>query len=199
MDLGDPCRLEHPDRPPEGEIVLARKPDDHVGRQVEVFESLQPAQVGRARVPARHCPEDAVVARLERHMQVTREGWRLPKRCHELVVDVVDLDRRQAQAGEAWDRTGLADEAGEREARLAVAVAAQVDPGQHDLAMALRDAPPDLGEDRSGAPAPRSTPDERDDTEVAREAAAVLDLDEGADAIKPGVRADTADRAHVAG
>src|SRR5919197_836259 len=65
--------------------------------------------------------------------------------------------------------------------------------------MALRDAPPDLGEDRSGAPAPRSTPDERDDTEVAREAAAVLDLDEGADAIKPGVRADTADRAHVAG
>ena len=47
-------------------------------------------------------------------------------------VDVVHLDRGQAQARQPGDRAGLADEPRQREPR-AVAEAAEVDPGEHDL------------------------------------------------------------------
>ena len=72
-------------------------------------------------------------------------------------------------------------------------------PGEHDLAVTLRDAPPDLVEHRVGDAAARRAADERDHAERARERAAVLDLDEGADAVEPVVRLDAADRTDVAG
>ncbi len=132
-------------------------------------------------------------------MQVRPDVRRLAQRRDELVVDVVDLDRRQAQALDPVDRAGCPDQPRERVAGLAVAEAAEVDAGEDDLAMALRDAGPDLAEDVVGAAAARRAAHERDDAEVARERAAVLDLDERADAIEPRVRPDTADRADVAG
>ena len=58
--------------------------------------------------------------------------------------DVVDLDRREPQPREPRRRAGLADEPRERVAGLAVAKAAEVDAGQHDLAVPLGDAPADL-------------------------------------------------------
>ena len=74
-------------------------------------------------------------------MQVRRDGRRLAQRRDELVVDVVDLDRREAQAREPRRRAGLAHEARQVVARLAVAEAAEVDAGEDDLAVALLDAP----------------------------------------------------------
>src|SRR5438552_11040974 len=96
----------------------------------------------------------------------------------ELAVDVVDLDRRQPQAVEAGHRPHFAHEPRELVPGFAVAVAAEVDPGEDDLTMTLVDAPTDLGEHCCRRAAPRGSADERDDTEVAREAAAVLDLHE---------------------
>ena len=81
----------------------------------------------------------------------------------------------------------------------AVAEAAEVDAGEDDLAVALRDAPADLAEHGVGAAAARRAAHERDHAERARERAAVLDLDEGADAVEPRVGLDAADRADVAG
>ena len=64
--------------------------------------------------------------------------------------------------------------------------------------MALLDAALDLGEHRFRATAARGSTHERDHAERAREAAAVLHLDEGAHAIEPRFRLDARDRADVA-
>src|SRR5207245_6141555 len=66
------------------------------------------------------------------------------------------------------------------------------------LAVTLADAPPYLADDGRGATAPRRAADERDHAEGAREAAAVLHLDEGAHAVEPGFGLNAADRPHVA-
>src|SRR5207237_1420923 len=84
-------------------------------------------------------------------------------------------------------------------AGFAVAIAPEVDAGQHHLAVALVDTPPHLAQDGGGASAPRRPPDERDHAERAREAAAVLHLHEGANAVELGIRLDAADRPDVAG
>src|SRR5207342_723209 len=104
------------------------------------------------------------------------------QRAHQLVADVVDLDRREPQARQPRSRAGRAHELRKREARLAVAVAAEVDPGQNDFLVTLLYAPPHLGEHALGPAAARGPAHERDDAERAREAAAVLHLDEGANA-----------------
>src|SRR5690348_17186557 len=85
------------------------------------------------------------------------------------------------------------------EALCAVAVAAEVDPRQDDLAVSLRDAALDLPEDVGGAAAARRSPHEWNHAEVARERAAVLHLDERADAVEPCICLDAADRADIAG
>ena len=61
------------------------------------------------------------------------------------------------------------------------------------------DAAPDLGEHGVRAAAARGAAHERDDAEAAREAAAVLHLDERAHAVEPRVGLHAADRADVAG
>ena len=78
-------------------VVLRREADDHVGGEVEVAERLELAQVRLDRVAARHRLEDAVVAGLERHVQVRADDRRLAQRGDEVVVDVVDLDRGEAE------------------------------------------------------------------------------------------------------
>src|SRR3954469_17285419 len=112
---------------------------------------------------------------------------RLAPRVDQLAVDVVHLDRRQAQERKSGNRADLPHEARKLVARVAVAVAAEVDPGEHDLAMSLLDAPARLGEHRGGGAAARRAAHEWNHAEVAREAAAVLDLDERANAVEPGV------------
>src|SRR6476660_2880173 len=113
-------------------------------------------------------------------MEVPARRRRLAKRGNELLVDVVDLDRREAAPLEARRCAGLAHEP--RQAVAGGAVAAEVDAGEHDLAMTLHDAAADLAEDRLGRAAPRFSAHERNDAEAARERASVLNLDEGTDA-----------------
>ena len=181
-------------------LVLGREADDHVARQVELGgERLEPAQVGRGRVAAAHRAQHAVVARLQRHVEMARGGRRLAQRGDELVAHVVDLDRAEPQAVEPGRRAGLAHEPRQVVAGVAVAEAAEVDPGEDDLAVALLDAAADLAEHRVGAPAARRAAHERDHAEVAGERAAVLDLHERANAVEPRVGLDAADRADVAG
>ncbi len=112
---------------------------------------------------------------------------------------MVHLDRREAQAFQPGRAAGLADEPRERVAGGAVAEAAEVDAGQHHLAMPLIDATTNLREHRRGRAAARGAADERDHAERARERAAVLDLHERSDAVEPVLRVDAADRANVAG
>ena len=116
-----------------------------------------------------------------------------------LSLDVVHLDRREAEPRQARRGARLAHEPRQVVAGLAIPVAAEVDAGEHDLAMTLVErgarslaAPPSARRLRE---APRTT---RDHAERAREAAAVLHLDEGADAIEPRFRLDARDRADVA-
>ena len=169
-------------------------------RQVELAgERLEPPQVRRGRVPAPHRAQHAVVPRLERDVQVPRDRRGLPQRSDQPVVDVVDLDRAQAQAVQAGDRAGRPHQARQVDARDAVAEAAEVDARQDDLAVALTDPAPNLVEHGVGTPAAGGTAHERNHAEPARERTAVLDPDEGPNALEPRLRPDTADRADVAG
>src|SRR5206468_12283320 len=91
------------------------------------------------------------------------------------------------------------DEPGQRVAGSAVAVAAEVDTGEHDLHVALSNAPTGLAEHRSGGAAPGRAANRRDHAEGAREAAPVLDLHERAHAVEPRVGLHATDGADVAG
>ena len=96
VDPRQPGRLDRLERPAEGSLVLGREADDHVARQVELAgQRLETAQEGRGRVAAAHRAQHAVVARLQRHVQVPGDGGRLAERSDEGVVDVVDLDRAE--------------------------------------------------------------------------------------------------------
>ena len=103
--------------------------------------------------------------------------------------------RRRSRPVELAD---LPDEPRQRVAGVPVAIAAQVDAGQDDLAVALRDPPAHLVEHRGSSAAARAAAHERDHAEVAGEAAAVLDLHERTHAIEACVGLHAADRAHVA-
>src|SRR6185436_494246 len=98
---------------------------------------------------------------------------RLPERGDELVVDVVDLDRGEAKPLDAVDRAGRTDQRGQRVAGGSVAEATEVDAGEDDLAVPLRDAPADLPEHGVGASAPGCPAYERNHAEGTRERAPV--------------------------
>ena len=199
MHLRDPGRLHGRHRIHERALVLGRESDDHVRREVEVLESLELRPVLPDGVPAAHRAEDPVVARLQRHVEMARGDRCLAHRRDQVGGDVVDLDRREPQALEAVDRACVADEPGQGHPGCAVAEAAEVDAGEHDLAMTLRRPAPDLGEHGVGGAAARGAAHERDDAERTREGAAVLDPDEGAHSLEPMVRLDATDRPHVGG
>ncbi len=184
----------------EGALVLGREADDDVARQVELaLKRRQPAEIRRDGITAPHRTEHAVVAGLERDVQVRAHGRCVAQGVDERVVHVVDLDRREAEPLEPGCRAGLAHEPRQVVAGRPVAVAAEVDAGEHDLAMPLIHAAGDLGEYRVRTAAARRAADERDHAEVAREAATVLHLDERAHPVEARVRLDATDRADVAG
>ena len=199
MHLRQPGALDRGQRALERGVVLGREADDHVARQVELAgERLEAAEVGVRRVAAAHRAQDAVVAGLERDVQVLRSGRRLAQRGDERVVHVVDLDRAEPQPLETRRGADLAHEARQVVAGVAVAEAAEVDPREDDLAVALLDAAAHLAQHRVRAAAARRAANERDHAEVARERAAVLDLHERAHAVEPRVGLHAADRADVA-
>ena len=81
----------------EGCVVLAGKPDDHVGREIEARERLDLGEVLRDRVPPSHRPQHAVVARLERDVQVSRGAIGLHESFDEIRAQMIDLDRGQSK------------------------------------------------------------------------------------------------------
>ena len=176
-----------------------READDHVGREVEVVERLDASAELPDRVAASHRAQHVVVARLQRDVEVPRDDGGLAHRRDQVGGDVVHLDRREPQPLEAVDRSRRPDQPRERQPGLAIAEAAEIDAGEHDLLVALRRSPPDLVEDGGRRPAAGGTTDERDHAERARERAAVLDPDEGADPVEPVVGLDAADRTDIGG
>src|SRR5262249_5082684 len=154
MDLRQSSGAHGAQRVRERALVLVGEADDDITREVElVGERREAAEVRRRRIPAAHCTEHVVIARLQRHVQVARDCRRLAQRVDQVVVDMVDLDRGQAQAHETRSLAHLAHEARQVEALLAVAIAAEIDTGEHDLAVPLRDAALDLSEHVCGVPA----------------------------------------------
>ena len=144
-----------------------------------------------------HRPQDAVVAGLERDVEVRRHGRRLPERRGQLVVDVVHLDRGEPEPFDARERACLADEPREGVAGLAVAEAAEVDAGEDDLTVPLLDAPADLREHGRRGPAPGRATHLRDHAEGAGEGAAVLDPDERPPAVELVLGRDAPDGTDV--
>ena len=194
----DPCLGHDGQRVAEGRLALAGKADDDVGREIEAVGERGPAQERRRVVAPPHGLEDPVVARLQRDVEVPAHRGRLAKRRDEPLAHVVHLDRREAEPRQAGRGAGLAHEPRKVVARGAIPVAAEVDAGEDDLAVALIHAARDLSQHAVGRAATRSSPDVRDHAERAREAAAVLHLDERADAIEASFRLDARDRADIA-
>src|SRR6185436_9163747 len=195
VHLRHPGLLDGPERVLERGFVLGREADDHVGRQVEFRRLLDPAQIGGDVIPPAHRPEDAVVARLERDVQMAGDRRGLAHCGHERVAQVIDLDGGQPEPFDPRDRARLADEARKAESGLAVAVAAEVDPRENDLPVPLPDAARDLAENRPCGTAARRAAHVRDHAEVAGEAATVLDLHEGAHPLEPHLSLHTAEGA----
>ena len=148
------------ERPPPGRVVLGREADDDVGvdrdagnRRADALDDR--GVVGRG-VAAAHPAEHAVVARLERQVEV---GHR-PRRAvgpgpEQLVVDVLGLDRGEAEPLDRGLVEDPPDEAGQRQRgsrvraaeaalRPAAVVRPDVDPGQDDLAMTRAERAPDV-------------------------------------------------------
>ena len=198
MHLGHPRRRYGTQRPGERALVLGGEADDHVGREVEVVETLDPLAELPDRVAAPHRAEDGVVAGLERDVEMRRHVRRLAHGGDQLGRDVVHLDRREPQPLEPVDRARRVNEAGEREPQLAIAEAPEIDTREDDLAVSLGDAASDLAQNGRRRAAPRAAADERDHAKRARERAAVLDLHERAHAVEPVVGLHAADRADIA-
>ena len=144
-------RMNASDRSPGG-LVLGREADDHVAVDRDARDRLADALddrgvVGREVAPA-HPPQHAVVARLERQVDVRQRPRRaVGPDSEQLVVDVLRLDRREPDPLDVGLVEDPPDEAGQRQRRArvraaeaplgpAAVVRPDVDPGQDDLAMA---------------------------------------------------------------
>ena len=142
VDLRDAAPPRRRERAPEGALVLGREADDHVGRQVEVAERLEPAQVRRGVVAARPSrgarrrrPTGAARAGGAATVGVSRSA--ATSSASTWLTSIEDSRRRSSPGVAPASRTSR----GSVVAGVAVAVAAEVDAGQDDLAVALRDAP----------------------------------------------------------
>ncbi len=177
-------------------VVLGGEARDDVGMDGDPGDGRarpldDPGVVG-GQVAAAHASQHAVVARLERQVQV-RQGARraVDPRREQLVVDVLGLDGAEPQALDGRLGEDAADQAGERERRACVGAArsplrpaavvgADVDPRQDDLAVTGGDRPADVGEDGLRRERALGAAGRGDDAVRAVERAAVLDLDERA-------------------
>ena len=73
-----------------------------------------------------------------------RDRGRLAHRCEQVLAEVVDLDRGEAEPLEPRGCADLANEAWKVEAGGAVPVAPEVDPGEDDFPVPLLDSSADL-------------------------------------------------------
>ena len=74
VHLGDACSVDDSERTFERTLVLAREADDHVRREVEVGEALEPPQERRGVVAPAPSSGGRVVSRLERNVRRATVG-----------------------------------------------------------------------------------------------------------------------------
>ena len=102
--------------------------DHHVGAESASGDPLgdlvQAVAVLGTRVTSAHAPQDAVVATLQRNVQVTTEACRTGGVVDEFVGDVARFDRIEADALEAVDVLQPAQQVDEGTALLAVVTVA---------------------------------------------------------------------------
>ena len=195
MDAGEADRADEVEGSPPGGVVLGREADDDVAVDRDArdrgSDAIDDRRVLGRDVAAAHPAEHAVVARLERQVDVGHRARRaVDPGPEQLVVDVLGLDRREAQPLDRGLVEDPPDEAGQRQrgARVGAAEAAlgpaavvrpDVDPGQDDLAMTRAERAPDVLQHGLRGEAPLRAAGGRDDAVGAEERAAVLDLHEG--------------------
>ena len=155
-------------------------PNATSGRSLRTW--LQNAIASARVVAPLHALEDEIVAGLQRQMQV-RHQPRLVAQCVEqIVVGLHRVDRRQPQPRQLGNlpQNALDQRAQPRRAGKIRAVVGDIDAGEHQLTMAVRDQAARLRHavvDRQRA---RIAAPERNDAERAAMVAAVLHLQEGA-------------------
>src|SRR6187431_913112 len=93
---------------------------------------------------------------------------RLSHRPDQPLGDVVYLHRGEAQPRETRNHADRSHEPLEVVPGAPIPIAAQVDPGEHDLTVTLAHAASDLAEHRLRGPTTRGSAHLRDDTEPAR-------------------------------
>ena len=149
-------------------------------------------RVVAVRYAAAHPPEHAVVARLERQVEVRQRPRRAidPGAASSVVVDVLRLDRAEADPLDVGLVEDPADEPGERQRAPACASRAaprsdqppsyvpMLMPGEDDLAVAGGERAAHVREHGLRREAPLGAAGPRDDAVRAEERAAVLDLHE---------------------
>src|SRR5262249_27586447 len=125
-------------------------------------------------------PEDAVVRRLQRDVEVRAAAGGLGEEAHERLRHLVRVDRRQPETRHGAALDDRPDQPDEIDGRAqGVAPAAEMDAREHDLLEPRRAERVDLPEDLAGREAPTRPARHRDDAERAEEVAPLLDLEKG--------------------
>jgi len=159
--------------------------DDHVGGEAGVRDALGDPLAGLQEltgvVSPPHRAEDRIVPGLKGQMKVRAQApWLGRHEIDEAVVDLVHLDRREADSPDGEPKK-LFEEIGDHRSPLEVLpIRAEVNAGEHELLVAGLEEPARLVDNFRHGAASRSTADLGDDAEAAGEIATVLDLEEGA-------------------
>ena len=182
VQLGEADPLDHGHGGGELPAGLPREADDHVGGQPEAGDlglgMLDPVEELGDAVGAVHGRQDLVVAGLEGDVQVAADLGVVADPGHQRRGHLHRQDAGQAQAQQPVDRRQPVDQPGQG-VLLApvVAVLAQVDAGEHDLADAPADLAADVVEDLLFGVGAERAAGPGDDAEGAPLVAAGLGLD----------------------
>jgi hypothetical protein len=189
MQMREAAVFDKVERPLEHVVRLGRKAGDDIGAEDDVRSQAAHARaeggcIG-ARMPALHALEDHVVARLQGKMQMRHQAWLVRKGIDQVIVDLSGIDRGEPQPRETGHcgENLLHHRPEALPAREMLAIAGEIDAGQHDFAVALFDQLACVGEDVCGRERTRISAPEWNNAERAAMVAAGLDLQKGAGAV----------------
>ena len=186
MQMREPAFLDQIERAGEHGLGLGRKTGDDVAAEHHV--GPQPAHLSAerdgvgAQVPALHALQDEIVAGLQREMQVRHQPRVGRERVEQVGIGLHRIDRGEPQPLELRHvfQDLLHQRAEPGRARKILAVAGEIDAGEHDLAIAARAQRAHLRHHLAHRHRTRIAAAIRDDAEGAAVVAAVLHLHEGA-------------------
>ena len=185
VDVAEVDRFAHRQGAREVVAGFAREADHDVGGEVgrhaapppSGADAVDQAEVAVDIVLAAHAQQDAVGTALQAQVQVRAQAF-VAGQFDEAVVERIRFERGDAYPVVAGQREQLLQQAAE--GPVGPPVAADVDAGEHQFAVALVEQAARFIEDVGGGPAERPAAYRRDDAEGAEVVAAVLDLDGGA-------------------